>query len=152
MNIENDFSDDYKALGMLTKAMITGVVLFAGISILVHYVVRPGLYFQDDYPTFLGINILAVAFLISAARFIYPRQVKKLKESNQTSREKLEKFRKILMTHLALCEFPALLAIIFFMVFGQFLFFLIVAMCVVEMAKKYPFSGKIDTIIQSNSL
>jgi hypothetical protein len=151
MNTGIDHSADYKALSVLTKALIAGVLFFSAISILIHFI-RGAIIHEEN----LGNRIFAVvafmaAVIIIGARFIYTKRVNRLMETNQSSKEKLDIFRAITITHMALCELPAILSCILFICFGNFFLFLPVAIAIVEMIKKFPTQQRIESVVNSGT-
>lgn len=151
MNMPTDHTADYKALSILTKALIIGILLFCGISIALHYSGGIASNLQEYSKSVFTIALIATLVVIIATRAIYVKRVNVLKATNQSSKEKLDIFRSITITHMALCEFPALFSIICFMVFGNFLFFLAVAVSLAEMIIKFPTQHKIESVIYSGT-
>ena len=151
MNTGTDHTADYKALSVLTGAMIAGIIVFSFISLAVHFV--NGAFIKDqNLSDLLFIILISIAVIvIVGARLVYSKRVNSLKEANQTSREKLDLFRAITITHMALCEVPALLGIVFFLILGNFLFFSTVFIALVEMALKFPTQQKIESVINSGT-
>ena len=151
MNTSSDYTTDYKALSVLTIALMIGILLFSVISLVIHFI--QGAFIKDkSLENPISIILLVIAtVVILGARFVYTKRVKSLMEANQTSREKLDVFRAITITHMALCELPALLSIVMFICFGNFLLFLPVAMAVVEMFKKFPTQQRIDSAVNSGT-
>lgn len=151
MVMQTNHTGDYKAMALLTWALIIGIVLFCGVSIALHYSGSISNNLQEYSQIGFLIALIATLVIIVATRAIYVKRVSVLKETNQSSKEKLEIFRSITITHMALCEFPALFAIICFMVFGNFLFFVVVAIALAEMIMKFPTQHKIESVIHSGT-
>lgn len=151
MNTGADHTVDYKALSILTKAILGGILLFSTVALLVH--VFQGAFINDKNlgNTITVILVVLTAIVIMVARFVYTRRVNKLMETNQSSKEKLDIFRAINITHMALCEMPALLSIILFICFGNFLLFLAVGMALIEMIKKFPTQQRIESAVNSGT-
>jgi hypothetical protein len=151
MNIGTDHTADYKALSILTKAIIAGILLFSVIALLVHFF--QGAFIQDKNleSIIFGILLLISIVAILGARFIYTRRVNKLMETNQSSKEKFDIFRAITITHMALCEMPAILSIALFICFGNFLLFLTVVISLVEMFMKFPTQQRIESAVNSGT-
>lgn len=151
MNTGTDHTADYKALSILTKALIGGILLFSGISLLIHFV--QGDFIQDKNleNIIFVILLILVVVLILGARLVYSRRVNALMQTNQSSKEKLDIFRAITITHMALCEMPALLSILLFICFGNFLLFLPVAIALIEMFVKFPTQHRIESAIYSGT-
>jgi len=151
MNMETDHTADYKALSVLTTALIIGILIFCVVSVLLYYFGGISYNLQEYSQTAFLLVLLFAVIVIIATRFIYVKRVNVLKETNQTSKEKLDIFRSITITHMALCEFTALLSIICFMVFGNFLFFLVVVVALGEMILKFPTQHRIESVIHSGT-
>lgn len=152
MNTGTDHTADYKALSVLTSALIGGIILFSLIAVVIHFVKGRFINDENSINTAFTILLLIAAFVIFGARWIYNKRVNALKETNQTSKEKLDLFRAITITHMALCEIPALLSIIAFLIFGSFLLFLPVAMALVEMILKFPTQQRAESAVNSGTL
>lgn len=151
MNMQNDHSADQKALSILTMALIIGVLLFCLISIVLHYYGGISDSIRDENNTIFMILLVIAVVIISINRAIYTRRIQSLKEGNQSGREKLDIFRGITITHMALCEFTALISIIGFMLLGNFLFFFIVFMALAEMLMKFPTKQRMESVINSGT-
>jgi len=151
MNTSSDYTTDYKALSVLTIALMIGILLFSVISLVIHFI--QGAFIKDkSLENLISIILLAIAaVVILGARLVYTKRVNSLMETNQTSREKLDIFRAITITHMALCEVPAILSIVMFICFGNFLLFLPVAMALIEMFKKFPTQQRIDSAVNSGT-
>ncbi len=151
MNTGTDHTADYKTLAILTWGLIFGIVIFSVVGVIIH--ITQGAFIKDESlaeTIFLIVLSLAVISIVGA-RLIYNKRVNTLKESNQTSKEKLDIFRAITITHMALCEMPALLGIIAFMILGNFFFLIPVAMGLLEMILKFPARSKIESTINSGT-
>jgi hypothetical protein len=151
MNSSNDHSADYKALSILVKALMTGILLFSVLSIVLHFFGSVSDKLKDDSQIIFTIILILSVITIIATRMIYIKRINILKETNQSSKEKLDIFRSITITHMALCEFPALLSIISFVVFGNYLFFVVVFIALAEMLLKFPTRERIESAINSGT-
>jgi O-antigen/teichoic acid export membrane protein len=142
---------DHKTLSVLAKALMTGIILFSIISLILHFI--QGAFIQDKNLENIIFAILLViaAVVILGARFVYTKRVNGLMETNQSSKEKLDIFRAITITHMALCEMPAILSIVMFICFGNFLLFLPVGMALIEMFKKFPTQHRIESAVNSGT-
>lgn len=142
---------DYKAMSILSTAMIAGIALFSFISIAVHFF--KGEFWPDKSigNTLFAIALFLGVIVITVSNMWYKKKIDELKEANQTTIEKLNEFRSITITHAALCEFLAILSIIFFLLTGSFLLFLLVGMALVEMVKKFPTRDRIDSVVYANT-
>jgi hypothetical protein len=152
MNTGTDHTADYKALSVLTSALIGGIVLFSLIAVLIHFLQGPFVRDENSAETAFAVLLLIAVVVIIGARWIYNKRVKALMETNQTSKEKLDLFRVITITHMALCEIPAFLSIIALLIFGNLLLFLPVAIGLIEMILKFPSQQRIDSAVNSGTL
>lgn len=151
MNTGTDHTADYKALSILTKAIMGGVVFFSVIALLVHFFQGTFINDRNLENIIFACLLLIAAIVIIGARFVYTKRVNNLMETNQSSREKLDIFRAITITHMALCEMPAVLSIALFICFGNFLLFLPVAIALVEMFMKFPTQQRIESAVNSGT-
>lgn len=151
MNTGADHTADYKALSIVTMALMGGVLFFSSISILIHFIQGAFIADKDLEKTFVGIVIVIAAIVIIVTRIIYTRRVASLMETNSSSKEKFDIFRAITITHMALCEMPAILSITIFICFGNFLFFLPVAIALMEMFRKFPTQQRIESAVNSGT-
>jgi len=151
MNTGTDHTADYKSLSLLTTTLIIGILLFSVISIVLHYVDALSNRFKDDSTAVFGVVLMISVIVVGATRVIYSKRIKVLKEENQSSKQKLDIFRSITITHMALCQFTALLSIVCFIVFGNFLFFLIVSMAIAEMFIKFPTRQRVESTVNSGT-
>jgi hypothetical protein len=151
MNTGADHTADHKALSVLTKALMAGIILFSIISLILHFI--QGAFIQDkDLDNIIfAILLVIAAVVILGARIVYTKRVNGLMETNQSNKEKLDIFRAITITHMALCEMPAILSIVMFICFGNFLLFLPVAMALIEMFKKFPTQHRFESAVNSGT-
>ena len=147
MNTPVKQENDYRALSVLAIAMIMGILSFSIVAIVVHYINGHFVEERKLMNLFLMIVLLLGTIVIIAARTIYKKRVLSIKEGQGTDKEKMDSFRAMTVTHMALCEMPALISIICFMVFGNFLFFLVVLIALAEMTNKFPFKRSVDKVI-----
>jgi len=151
MNTKTDHTADYKALSTVTKALIAGILFFLVISLVIHFV-QGGFIEGKNLENIAFTTVLVISVLvIIGARVIYTRRVGNLMENNESSREKLDVFKAITITHMALCEMPAILSIAMFICFGNFFMLLPVAMALAEMVKKFPTQQTIDSAVNSGT-
>lgn len=151
MGNSTDHTADYKALAILAKTLLSGLLLFSVLSIVLHYLSGISDKLKDDSQIALTSVLILSVVIILITRAIYTKRIDVLKATNQSSKEKLDIFRGITITHMALCEFPALLSIICFIIFGNFLFFIAVAIALAEMLAKFPTRERMDSVIHSGT-
>jgi hypothetical protein len=152
MDARNNYSGDCKAMAVLVKTMMAGVLIFCGISVLLYYSGNTPSEKLASYANLvLTICLVAGILALVVARYFYSRRMEALKDSGSTGKQKLERFRGLVITHVAICEMVALLGVVCFMTFGNFLFFILVALGLAEMMLKFPTLEKIDQVINSNA-
>ena len=151
MDLRNNYSDDAQSLGVLVKALICGVLIFSGVSVVLYYSGNTPVKFASYSSLVFSIALIAGLLTLVIARYLYSKKMDTLKESGSTGKQKLERYRSFLITHMALCEMVSLLGVICFMSFGNFLFFILVAMGIWEMIMKFPKLEKIDEVINSSA-
>jgi nitrate/nitrite transporter NarK len=151
MNTGADHTGDYKVLSVITKAMIAGILLFTTVAIVIHFLQDASIQDKNLNNKVFAIVLLIAVVIILVARIVYTKRINILRETNQSNREKLDVFRVITITHMALCEVPAILSIILFICFGNFLLFLAVAIALIEMIKKFPTQQRIESAVNSGT-
>lgn len=149
MITEKDPGSDHKALVILVSALIFGVLMFSGISVVLYYSGQEHSRLGKYSKIVFGGGVTIAAILVVTLRTIYSNRMDKLRESNAPPSEKIEKFRGILIAHMACCEFIGLAGVIAFILLGDFWLFLIVAIAVMEMVKKIPSQEKFDAVTNS---
>ena len=149
MNTINN-QGDYRSLSILTISMIMGVVIFSIVSIVIHFTSGSFIADKATMNIFIIVDYILGFTLLLAARILYKHRVEILKELNLSSSEKRERFRNISITHLALCELSAFFSLICFILFGHFLFFLIVVIALYEMISRFPSREKVENIVNSS--
>ena len=151
MDRRNNYSEDCRALSVLVKAMIAGILFFCGIAVLAFYSGELSFRFRHHLNIAFSTGLVLSAAVIIGARLFHVKSIQALKDSSRTGKQKLQDFRGIAITHMALCEFVALAGVICFMVFGSFLFFIIIGMALAEMLGKFPTVEKIDAVVNSGT-
>jgi hypothetical protein len=129
-----------KAVRVIFIAIITGMIIFAGVVILV-------LYLNGSLVKEIGKgtnNVLlwsafGVAVLASVgARKLYQQRVEKIKNTAGSLNEKLNQYRSAVTVFLALCEVPGLLAISLFFLTGNYLLLIVPGLMAAVMLTKWP--------------
>ena len=152
MDARNNYSTDCKALSVLVKTLMAGVLIFCGVSVMLYYSGNtPSVKLASYSNLVFTIALIAGTVTIFIARYLYAKRLEELKDSGNTGKQKLERFRGMIITHMAICEMVALLGVVCFMTFGNFLFFILVALGLAEMILKFPTLEKIDQVINSSA-
>lgn len=130
---------------ILTSALIIGVVIFFFISLVVVRSIQKSEGLDQIFLAMAG----GIAFicLISALK-IYGNRIKLIKEQNLTLYQKLFDHRAALIIYFALCEGPALFALISFMLTGNYWFMIIVAVMLLAMIVKLPSRQRVINELQ----
>ena len=86
------------------------------------------------------------------ARITYVKKIASLKEAVLPADEKVSDFRAISITHMALCELPAIFSLICFLLFGNYLFLIPVVIGVAEMIIQFPTREKLEEVADTGSV
>ena len=78
------------------------------------------------------------SWLYMIARNSFARNVSDIRNSSVNTLEKLNLYRTALISYMGLCEAPALLAFVFFLLTNNYLLLLIGAIMLLAMAIKFP--------------
>jgi hypothetical protein len=111
---------DFKATRIIWAALIVGVAVFAIIAVFISMTSGPMI--PGGVPNSSAIlGILGVISLVCIliARQVYLRGIDRVKDLTEPLKEKLSQHRSLLLKYLAICEAPAILTIIFFLLSGN---------------------------------
>ena len=145
MNQQELFNEQAKALTILSIAIMSGVVIFSGVSLLVHS--SEGAFIATSSQTrniIFGTMLFLAMIFIYLARFTFNKKVEGIRDSNTDLMQKLAAYRSATIFHHALCEVPATLGVVCFLLFGDYLFFIPVTMAILEMIRKFPGRANIN--------
>ena len=145
-----DRDTEVRMLPVFSCYMIIALVLFNGMTLVVNSL--QGRVLQNDtlmYAFMAGALLSGIIFVYCAQR-MYQREVKLVRNSFQTSTERIVSFRAITIMHHALCEMPAIIGSLSFMLFGHPIFLIPVVMGLVEMLRKFPRKEKMEKIMISS--
>ena len=148
MNNDGFFHEQLKVIRILAITMIVGILLFSGFALWINS--RQGPFLSVDAQTsnlVFGIALVVAMLCIYGARYLYSTRVSRLKDENEDWKIKLDRYRSIFLLHHALCEFPALAGVVCFLLLGNLLFFLVTAMALLEMIRKFPSRGSMDDLM-----
>lgn len=147
-----NLEEDVRGMVILTFSMIIGILLFMGVGIVVNYMNGPFLADRDLMNTFFYIVLAFTFLLVVVARITYIRKIASLKEAALPADEKVSDFRAISITHMALCELPAIFSLICFLLFGNYLFLIPVVIGVAEMIIQFPTREKLEEVADTGSV
>jgi hypothetical protein len=142
--------NDLKAIRILYFAMLAGQVIFAAI---VTTLVETGVLSNgiDSVSFIMQVVIIVIAACAIPASFILFR--KRLADINpeEDLAKKIEKYRAALILRMALCEFPAMFAIIAYFITTNRSFLWITILLIGNFLLIYPSRDKIIQQLQLNS-
>ena len=135
---------EIRALRIVCIAMVMGVGLFAGIVLLIPvFDANDSAFFYNySFTLFYVIAALALGCLL-AARYLYSRKMQDIRNANVNIQGKLNLYRGALISYLAFCEFPALLATILYILTANKWLLLVPAVMVLAMVSKFPSKQKL---------
>lgn len=146
-----DKTENLRIISIMTLSMIIGILLFLIVSVLVNYFNGPFIKDSGLGDTVFYILLAISILIVGGARLAYDKKILSLKSSPGSLTEKMNNFRAINITHMALCEMPAILSLISFMLFGGYLLLIPVFFSVAEMIVRYPSTGKMEEIANTAS-
>jgi hypothetical protein len=148
LNESTDTLDkEVKSLSVILYSMIIGIIVFGLVSLIVNRLNGPYIIEKEVKNILLLIGILLSPTLIEIARYIYQKKIKSLSESDMDPLQRLDKYKSILLFFLAIVEFPGIYGAICFLLGGEYLSFLFVAMSVIQMLLKMPTKTKLASIM-----
>ena len=132
-------TSNIKTLKVFYFATIIGAIVFAGVIISVAKFSPLKEQVLNDYLDYVLIlaSVFAVIFYM-IARNSFARKVSDIRNSSVNTLEKLNLYRTALISYMGLCEAPALLAFVFFLLTNNYLLLLIGAIMLLAMAIKFP--------------
>lgn len=149
--MSSDKTENLRIISTMTLSMIIGIILFLIVTVVVNYYNGPFIKDSGLANTVFYI-LMAISFLIViGARLAYNKKILSLKSTSGSLTEKMNNFRAISITHMALCELPAIISLICFMLFGGYLLLIPAFLSVAEMIVKYPTSGKMEEVANTAS-
>lgn len=136
-----------KSLSVVITAMSIGILLFSLVAIALNYYKGNFIEVRETGRTvFLILLVIAIVVFFWTGRY-YKNRVNHIRESNNPQAEKLYHLRKTVMTQLALLEGVALGGIVCFLLFGDYLFFIPVAIGLFGIISKRPRPGILEEIL-----
>jgi len=142
--METRNQDDARALSILARAMMAGPVIFAILSLLIHFIKGPFIPTAPNGHTVFAVLLMVASLVLLFAGNHYNKQLQSIRENSLLPDDNREAFRKLFIVHYAICEMLALASIIAFLLLGDLLLFLPFLMALVEMFRKFPSADKIS--------
>ena len=143
--------DALRAVNIVFYALIGGLLIFTAIVFSADQFLEPRLN-DDNLARILLIVVLFVAAIsISTAARLYKKRIEATHVDGLRLMDKLDIYRSVMITYLALCEGPGLFALISFFLTSNKLFLVITAFAVLAMLLKRPQKSKIFNELQLNT-
>lgn len=130
-----------RALRIVTATLIGGTVMFALAMILVVHVI--GSHFTPEEKIKAGSIVLYIVYGITVAcaflsKYQYQKKIINVKNGTGSISSKINEYRPVLVSYMALCEGPAMLAVIAFFMTGNYILLGAVPVMVLHMLLMFP--------------
>jgi predicted lysophospholipase L1 biosynthesis ABC-type transport system permease subunit len=139
-----DSKNVIKTLTILLLSMITGIVIFSLVSIVVIKTNGPFLHEKETAINLFGILLLFSAIVIYFLRAFYSRKMKALSASAVNTSEKVNLYKSTFIKFMAVAEVIGISGVTGFLLTGQYLFFVVAGMALVQMLQKMPAESKFN--------
>ena len=140
------YKADFIALSRLSIGLM-GTVVFFGVAVVLmtknDYLLKG--HSSEKY--FLPATILLTVASLFVARYIHRTRLEFIHVETETTKDRLEQLKAIIFLHHAVCNIPCILSFICFILFGNFIFLLFVAIVMAEMISKYPSEQRINNAV-----
>jgi F0F1-type ATP synthase membrane subunit c/vacuolar-type H+-ATPase subunit K len=141
--------DDLRGMRILCLALIAGMAIFSlVISVLLLTKAAPPLFeLRGYFPLLTGaaVTIAGICVVIGMKR--YNKTVKEAVSQTISLQDKLNQYRTALISFMACCEMPGLLAIIGLFMTGNFLLLIVPFLMILLMASKIPTAQKLIILL-----
>jgi len=142
--LKGTVKEQLRAIRIIVVAISSGIILFTAIIAAIVYFSGPFLE-KEEVPGstfFLGISVLfaIVFFYIAINRF--NKKLTEIKNGLNSLADKLNLYRTAIILYLGLCELPALISAIIFLLTGNYYLLIITGVAVYLMFSKFPSGGK----------
>ncbi len=140
-----------RGLMILTAAMATGVFLFMVVAVVMNQINGPpGLQWKEYQVQLSWIVAVVCIICFLMARWNFSKGIQAAKNSINPLNEKLNRYRTSLIQYLAVCEAPALLSIVIFILTGYFVFLVFAAVMLGFMLAVVPLRRRVVTALELN--
>ena len=143
-----DIEQSIKEMKILHGALFAGVLLFAGVSIVIHLVLELGAELAILPKQALYLVFLIVAATMYLGNSLFAKNVA-LIEENLSLDEKINRYRSASILRVALIETAALSTIIGYMLSGNLLYMILLAVPLIYFVYTFPHE---NTVIESLQL
>jgi hypothetical protein len=131
-------------LRILSIALITGMILFAGVVFALNaFDVVLITEFQDYFEIVIAgsAGFAFIFFLI--ARHLFGKKMQEIKTTSVNIYDKLNQYRAAFVSYMALCEAHGLFAIVLFLLSGIYWLLLVTIAMILAMAARFPTKQKL---------
>lgn len=147
MSYRQAYKSDFRLLQVVSLMMMGGIVVFTA---LIYFYNSNRVAFMHDHPSeqyfFPALIVLSIGGLY-VARYIYSKRMGYIHIDSVTVSSRMNQYKTTHFLHNAICEIPAILSIVCFMLFGNFIYLLFVAFVLAEMVSKFPTDNRINDSI-----
>lgn len=132
------FKQEVKATRTLFAAIVGGIVLFLIVALVVHFVKGPFLLTKQYLVLFEIIDIALYAILFFTANHLYQKKIQSIEPLPDNVQERITNYRSALMIFLACVDASAIVSIIFFLLLGNYIFLVFLAIKLIRLFGKAP--------------
>jgi len=142
------YNEQFRAINILFMGLVGGILMFMGVSAIVILTKGP---LQPEAglkrTLFIIVGVL-VTICVLAAFSSYNKKIAQIDSAAGSAEQRIEMYRAALIAFLALCELPALFAVISFLLTGDYLFLLSGSLMLAVMFSKRPHKDRIAEIVK----
>ncbi len=141
--------ESLKATLIIFSGIVTGVFVFMLVAIFTNQAKGPLVTDLSKYEANIiwGVGIFCLACLVIARRMLW-KGITAAKNSLNPLHDKLTQYRSSLIRYLVLCEVPALLSIILFILTGNFVFQVFAAVLLGFMLAAAPIRSRVVAALE----
>ena len=148
MQVPDKNTGTFRALQIIHRAMLLGLILFAAIAFFLNYSGNfpPALQPYDQILQVIAIVLSIGGFFIGSS--LFKKKIFQLRASVENIDNKLSAYRSVSLVQWALLEVPALFAIICFLLTGNYAFLALAGPLLTLFAINAPAKIKISMLLQ----
>ena len=151
MENKTSLAGSLRNISILFTALVTGIILFAGVSLALNSINGPFLQNDKFSKIFLGAVVILAVICLYLAHSTYNKQMRPEMHTILSLPEKLNQYRTVLIKYMSFLEGPAILSIIGFLLTGYFRFLAITFILLLNMFLKRPSKMRMISELQLNS-
>ncbi len=146
MNQPESTGATLRALRILYFALMAGVLLFMAIVFIMPVLDPGGVKYLQPYSQ-IALYVAAGLAIISymTARYLFSKKMDAIRNTSVNVQEKLNLYRAAFISYMAFCEFPALLAIILYIISGNYGLLVVAGLMLLAMAIRFPSRQRLIT-------